>query len=501
MQLFPAFLSFFSSGLVGVAVVLAKKKKSGKAKQPAANDAAGAGDQDDLQGLSPDEMQATIIRLREEVNKEREERNYFQLERDKINTFWEITKKQLAEARAEMRNKDRELEEAEEKHAVEIKVYKQKVKHLLYEHQNQIAELRTEAALAKKLVQDELREEAAGLRNEKRSLRVELKELQINQHRSSQHQRLDHDRDKTQLYDQMRQQAQDIRRKYEQQLDHLRRDLDLQRRVEVHEIEERKNLQITALMRQHEQAFGDIKNYYNDITLNNLALINSLKEQVEGMRTKEQRTEKLMAELVSENRRLIEPLKAAEARVVELTKSLEKLEHDREALRSAKVQLKLKEDELKQLSWENEVLRQRFQTVETERDDLYDRFVRSIYEVQQKTGFKNLLLEKKLETLHAELETKEAQLNEVLASSSLDPTAVAVVTQRLEDIMESKNAMIKSLQFELARVAKMHNETVSAVKVKLNEAGLPIEELGFDLKDLSLKQDLGRAPGGLSTSA
>ena len=44
---------------------------------------------------------------------EREERNYFQLERDKINTFWEISKKELEDRKAELRNKDRELEELE----------------------------------------------------------------------------------------------------------------------------------------------------------------------------------------------------------------------------------------------------------------------------------------------------------------------------------------------------------------------------------------------------
>ena len=88
-----------------------------------------------------------MLRLRDELDREREERNYFQLERDKINTFWEITKKQLEEARANQRNKDREMEEAEERHAVEIKVYKQKVKHLLYEHQNQIAELKMDGML------------------------------------------------------------------------------------------------------------------------------------------------------------------------------------------------------------------------------------------------------------------------------------------------------------------------------------------------------------------
>ena len=55
---------------------------------------------------------------------------------DKINTFWEISKKELDDRKAELRNKDREGEELEERHQVEIKVYKQKVKHLLYEHQN-----------------------------------------------------------------------------------------------------------------------------------------------------------------------------------------------------------------------------------------------------------------------------------------------------------------------------------------------------------------------------
>jgi growth arrest-specific protein 8 len=45
---------------------------------------------------------------------------------------------------------------------------------------------------------------------------------------------------------------------------------------------------------------------------------------------------------------------------------------------------------------------------------------------------KNLLLEKKLGTLGETLEKKEAQLNEVLTASNLDPTALSVVTRKLE---------------------------------------------------------------------
>merc|ERR1712002_255700 len=117
-----------------------------------------------------------VKRLREELEREREERNYFQLERDKVNTFWEITKRQLEEKRAELRNKDREMEDAEEKHQIEIKVYKQKVKHLLYEHQNNISELKAESTVALKLAQDEHRMAQSDLLKDKRSLKVNLKE-------------------------------------------------------------------------------------------------------------------------------------------------------------------------------------------------------------------------------------------------------------------------------------------------------------------------------------
>lgn len=69
----------------------------------------------------------------------------------------------------------------------------------------------------------------------------------------------------------------EIEAKYDKKMKMLRDELDLRRKTEIHEVEERKNGQISTLMQRHEEAFTDMKNYYNDITLNNLALINSLK--------------------------------------------------------------------------------------------------------------------------------------------------------------------------------------------------------------------------------
>jgi hypothetical protein len=55
-------------------------------------------------------------------------------------------------------------------------VYKQKVKHLLYEHQNNITTLKADGELAVKLQQDDSRKNDSDLTKDKRSLKLELKE-------------------------------------------------------------------------------------------------------------------------------------------------------------------------------------------------------------------------------------------------------------------------------------------------------------------------------------
>ena len=113
----------------------------------------------------------------------------------------------------------------------------------------------------------------------------------------------------------------ELQSKYELKMKLLREDLELRRKVEILEIEERKNNHINELMKKHEKAFGEIKNYYNDITHNNLDLIRSLKEEVAEMKKKEIQNEKLMFEIAQENKKLSEPLTRA-------LKEVELLRHD-----------------------------------------------------------------------------------------------------------------------------------------------------------------------------
>ncbi len=80
-----------------------------------------AGLNDDL-SARVQELSLQVDSLRRERDKEAAERSYLALERDKISSFWEIAKKDLEDRQAELRNKDREMEEIEERHQMEIKV-------------------------------------------------------------------------------------------------------------------------------------------------------------------------------------------------------------------------------------------------------------------------------------------------------------------------------------------------------------------------------------------
>ena len=431
------------------------------------------------EGPDPVELQNQLTLMEKEKLRESEYRNYMQLERDKINAFWEITRTELEDRKAELRNKDREMEEMEERHEIELKVYKQKVKHLLFEHQSNITTLKADGEAALTAMNDGAIEREGVLTMDKRALKQDLKEMELAHEDMVRHLRLNHAKEISKIRKEFEDNARALQVKYEKKQRNLRDEQDLRRKQEVHEIEERKNAHINELMRRHEKAFAEIKNYYNDITHNNLDLIKTLKDDVAEMKKKESANEKLMYEIAQENKRLAEPLTRALKEVETLRHQLADHDKDKASLAQTRARFAESERKLKNLEWEHEVMEQRFAQVEAERDDLYNKFETAIYDVQQKTGLRNLLLEKKIKALDAHLEKKEAQLSEVLRAANLDPSTLSSVTRRLEDVLDAKNSVIGNLSDSLDKVTKAHNDLIRTYEAKLAQFGIPADELGF----------------------
>ncbi|KAJ8977985.1 hypothetical protein NQ317_004529 [Molorchus minor] len=430
----------------------------------------------DTSQMTREQLEIFALRLKEENEREREERNFFQMERDKIRTFWEITRSELEEARAKLRNKDRQIEESAEKNEEELKFYKQKVKHLQYEHQSDLTDNKAQSLVSLKTAQDEHTAQERELLRDKRDMKAAMREQETSHQEQTKALKLQHSEELYTARNEFESRAKDLELKYERKFTDLKNELDTKHDMEISEVEERKNTQITQLTDHHAKAFNEMKNYYNDITLNNLALISSLKDQMEVLRKQNQRMAKQVADLTSENRKLVGPLQQALADVAEFKRQLQNYEKDKISLANTKIKLSETAKELRDLQWSNDTLELRFEKLQDERDQLHDNFIKAILEVQQKAGTKNILLQRRLETLTHVAEQREVTIGELTAAARSPP---ARTNKQLEEILAKKDATISDLQYDLARVGKAHDDLLETYEQKLKNFGIPKEELGF----------------------
>ena len=276
----------------------------------------------------------------------------------------------------------------------------------------------------------------------------------------------------------------------------LASDLELRRKVDIHEIEERKNLHINDLMRNHEKAFGQMKSYYNDITNDNLQLIKDLKNETVEKRKKGAGIQKVMYDISQENKRLSEPLAAAVAEVADLRGQLKDQDKDRLSLRNASARLLLTESQLSQLLLDQAGLKKRYASAKSGRDKLYDAFERTVKDVQSKSDFKNLVLEQKLQGVRQNIERAGAQLGEVVQAAGIDPGELGGIQNSLEDMLGDRNAHVKDLEYAVMKMTKAYNDGLRTYTDKLAEIGIPKEEIqamGFDYATTNTSQ----VPAGL----
>uniref|UniRef100_A0A1I8MAN4 Dynein regulatory complex subunit 4 n=1 Tax=Musca domestica TaxID=7370 RepID=A0A1I8MAN4_MUSDO len=476
-----------------------KKGKKGKAK-PTLIDGV------DTSNMSRDQLEAFALRLKTEMEREREERNFFQMERDKIRTFWEITRGQLEETTTELRQKDHEVEMTQQAADIDAKQIMQQMKHLQFENQNKISEVRAEAMTQLKMAQEDHETQEMQLLSDLRELKrlrredQEMHELQI------QELKMKHIEEITELRTKFEKETKDLTLLHEEKMHDLKNEIELIYRMQMFEVEERKNLQIQKLIENHDMAFNDMKNYYNDITLNNLGLISSLKEQMETLRKQAERSDRLANDMANENRKLKEPLEQAQQELVVMKRKLEFYDRDKAQLSRLKTRNAQVEKQLKALTWETEALLLRNDTLVKEREELKEKFEDVVIELQQKTGLKNVLLERKIAIMEREGEKQEIMLKEtldtcaaVVKSVGKDIESPVELERRVENVLDEKNKLIQELRYELARLTKAHDDLLATYETKLLQYGIPKEELGFEPLRSTSKWSYLLGPAGLVT--
>ena len=420
-------------------------------------------------------------------------RNKNQNEKDLIKQFYDVTKNNIDQSKSLIRNKDTEMEKLEDDHRVEVKVYMQKIKHLEYDHQTSLKDLEI---TSKESVKDEVNHNITTenkAKTQKKDLKMQINERELANVRNVNKEIETYESGLNLMKRGYDEQINSIESNYKQKLQTLKETLDLRLKVEIHEVEERKNKHRNELMVKHDKAFRSIKDYYNDITRGNLEKIRELKEEKKKLESNQIDHKIAIEDLKRENETLKNPLEDAKAELNKLEDKLTNYNLDKVSLFNAKKHLKTLLYKLERCKYDKKELETKFNAADQEKEELFRRYEHTVDRVKQKSDYKNVYLEQKLRGLEDNLQRKETQLQEVLAKVNLEPGFVVEINKRIEESLEAKNVILKNLNYSLSHAIKAYNDAIRVYEAKLVEFGIPPEELGFQ----PIESNTSTMPAGL----
>ena len=384
-------------------------------------------------------------RLEEELEEENRNTNFYEQERERVNYIWMTQKRKIEDLQADLLDKQKEREDLEAKNKIEAKLYYQKIKYIMLKEQDENVELQKDAQISLKQFEDMHRVKEKDYKYDVRSLSQMLKEQEVLQNDFINALQKDNVKDIHELKMDYELKECQLRGFYREKMKEMRNNATEQRNKTIEEITEKKGREIKKLTEQHATDFSNAKN--KKINQKN-------------------RTEIPYKRISEENKRLLEK----EAKCKENFSLLRNQNKDYKKL-------------IKQLldqEYKYEVTFQKVTYLDKEHTHYVDLYKNSLHRVEQESGLKNLILEKKLEILEDNLEIKEVQLKELIKRTLIDPSKINQLTSTLEEVDLMKTETINQLEEELKRIKETHANMIKTYEAKLAEFGIPVEEIGFE---------------------
>merc|ERR1719464_700316 len=351
----------------------ANKKKAAKDKDGAVDGAAAESGMANM--TRSDEEKRLAVECRELKQKYfMEERllNEFQQHVVKIEPMMMMEKQKSFEVKNRIRDKLREKQELNDKQEYELKVYQEKVKHLLSEHELLITNLRIECEEILKTSENVDRDEQYHLQQNIRSLLINQKENLLKHSELLNEYKMQNNQNTMSRREECKIKINNLYNKYNEKFTKIRKQFKAERKMKIKLIESAKNKHIFNLMKKHKQSLNDIKNYSSDIIHSNLDLIKSLKSEILEVQKKEKLKEQQMLEISNINRSLSKPLKKYLSDIETLKATLKTYEKEKEILKATQQNTNRLQSEFDELQWKHEILQQKHaqERLQSEFDEL-----------------------------------------------------------------------------------------------------------------------------------
>jgi len=427
-----------------------------------------------------EEASVSLKTVQEASQPVRRERGFHLIESQQLRTQIDVCRSRIHELSLLVRAKEREAEEIEDRTRTDTQVYKQKVKHLMHTHRKELTAAEADRG---QQTEKQAQEHQGSLKSLESDAQHLLGEYMTNQgHHSMQQkqQKEEYERQTARLREQYEEKLRRIDEEHAQNLETLFEDYELQRINEIHEIQERKDHHIRRLMKGHDRAFKEMRDFYNRITQDQLSSISQNEDELQKIEMRCKEYEQKKRDYDRQISELSRELAEKRAEKSALDKMLRTHKDDKTALANSRARIQLLEHEIESLKHQHGVKEAKFKKMEQERDMLMEKFEASVHDVRQKTEFRALLLEKRVESLSETLQRKEGQLDEMIETANVGDDQFVDISDQVADLLTAKNAVIENLEYELAKATKAHNDLIRIYQTKMSTAGVPDDELVFE---------------------
>ena len=344
-----------------------------------------------------------------ELEDEKRKLNFYEQERERLNYIWMTQKRKIEDLQAELLDKQKEREDLEAKHHIEEKLYYERVKYIMLKHQDEGVELQKDGLIAMKEIEDGNRIKEKDYKYDQRSLSKMLKEQEVLQKEFLNALKKDNAKDLHQLRSDFELKERQLRGYYKERMKEMRNNAKEKRSSTIYMITNKKDGEIKDISDQHEEKFNKMKNYYADLNGKNLGKLKSLADDLKNAYKIQTNLKNAKNKKINQKNRTEIPYK----RIIEENKRLlEKEAKCKENFNLLRNQNKDYKKLIKQLldqEYKYEVTFQKVAYLDKEHNHYVDKYKNSLHKVEQESGLKNLILEKKLEILEDNLEIKETK--------------------------------------------------------------------------------------------
>jgi len=428
---------------------------------------------DEFTNLDLDELQNYINNNTEYLLELKIKRNFVQQEREVINSYYEISREEFQVLEMEIENEAKSMDKLEKEHQEAINAFVNKFRHLEYDHDIFLTDtLKDNSTKAtknedeKRAIQDSIYQQT------KKVLKKNIKDYSDCNTEDIKRKKEELENKYNRTKSELEERLNGIVIKYKSDMIKLDFDLELRLKVEIHELEERKNLHINNLIKAFEDRMTSWKKENIEQIKENINLIKTNNETFKALEFENENLKKEVENLNTKITELKKQLESANLQHCDINGRLAKYynqEINIENMNAKVLSLKIK---CKETVKKTEEIEKKKEKLFLEILQLKKEFVSAVNQFRTRAEYKNEILEDHIFKLKDTYTKREIEIEELMKNvdnvaetsvqddnkfrnSAFGRQMFVDMLENIKNVLTTKTQIIRNLKYSLALASKV----------------------------------------------